>query len=114
MTSIALGTVFGSAAQIGLLPPVAQTPNENGPGVAVKARAWSGANPSCPCSTTANCQPDAGVPNAAFGATIVIVPAAWLAWTLTLPREAPDASTHTGSAKPCTSIRWVQADVGSM
>ena len=39
MTSMALGTALGSNVQIDALPPDAQTPNVNAPGVAVKARA---------------------------------------------------------------------------
>lgn len=38
-TSTAFGTVAGFTEQIGLLPPAAQTPNVNWPGVAVNARA---------------------------------------------------------------------------
>jgi hypothetical protein len=68
-TSIAFGAVFGLTAQIGLVPPGAQTPNVNWPGVAVNARAWSGLKPSWPVSTTVNVQPGPGVPKlAAFPA----------------------------------------------
>src|ERR1700755_620929 len=73
ITSMALGTVDGPAEQIGAVPPVAQTPNEKAPGVAVKARAWSGLNPSRPARTTLKPQPDAGVPNCASGSATVMV-----------------------------------------
>src|SRR6201986_5628841 len=76
-TSMALGTVDGSAEQIGAVPPGAQTPNVSAPGVAVKARAWSGLNPSWPASTTLKPQPDVGGPNCASGSGTVIVLSAW-------------------------------------
>jgi hypothetical protein len=41
MTSMAFGTVEGSTAQIGLIPPAAHTPNEKAPGVAVNPQAGS-------------------------------------------------------------------------
>ena len=37
-------------------------------------------------------------------------PDAWLACTDTVPSGVAGASTNTGSAKPCTSIRRVQAE----
>ena len=52
LTSTAFGTVVGSTLQIGAIPPLAQTPKLNDPGVAVNPRAWSELNPSCPVSTT--------------------------------------------------------------
>ena len=65
-----------------------------------------GLNPSWPCSTTVNVQPGAGRAerrrrHARSGWTAV----AWFAVTATVPSGAPAASTNTGSAKPCTSIR---------
>jgi len=62
ITSTALGTVPGSALQIAAVPPSAHTPNANGCAVWLKARAWSGLNPSWPVSTTLKPQPDPGVP----------------------------------------------------
>ena len=57
---IAFGTVAGSAAQMGLVPPGAQTPNRNGCGVGANPRAWSGLKPSWPVSTTVKPQPGPG------------------------------------------------------
>src|ERR1700761_6524749 len=113
-TSMALGTVDGSTEQIGAVPPAAQTPNVSAPGVAVKARAWSGLNPSWPASTTLKPQPDAGVPNWASGSATVIVLSAWAASADAVPTVSPAASTHTGEANPCTSTRWLQAPDGAI
>src|SRR6201992_535350 len=113
-TSMALGTVDGSAEQIGGVPPGAQTPNEKAPGVAVKARAWSGLNPSWPASTTLKPQPDVGVPNCASDSATVIVLSACTARADAVPTEVPAAFTHVGDANPCTSTRWLQAPDGAM
>src|ERR1700744_623826 len=110
--SMALGTVDGSAEQIGAVPPGAQTPKVSAPGVAVKARAWSGLNPSWPASTTLKPQPGAGVPHCASGRAFVIVLSACTASAEAVPTEVPAAYTHTGEAKPCTSIRWLHAPDG--
>ena len=51
ITSIAFGAVPGSMPQIGLTTPGdAHSPNWNGCGVGWNPRAWSGLNPSWPCS----------------------------------------------------------------
>src|SRR4051794_15941483 len=110
ITSIAFGAVPGSIEQIWDVPPGAHRPNWKSCGVGAKPRAWSAENPSCPCSTTVNVQPGPGVPSVATGTIIVMNPDGWLAWTDTVPSGAPDASTNTGSAKPCTSIRRDQAE----
>src|ERR1700742_2155916 len=114
ITSMALGTVDGSAAQTGAVPPGAQTPNVSAPGVAVKARAWSGLNPSWPASTTLKPQPDVGVPNCASGRATVMVLSACTASADAVPAEVPAAFTHTGEANPCTSTRWLQAPDGAI
>src|SRR5216683_912315 len=114
MTSIAFGTVPGSAEQIGLSPPAAHTPNSYGWGVAAKARAWSGLNPSWPVRTTAKDQPGAGLPKAACGSPIVMVLLACDAATNAVPTELPEASCQTGAAKPCTSTRSLHASAGAM
>ena len=113
-TSTAFGTLPGSTAQIGLLPPGAQTPNEKSPGVGVNPRAWSGENPSCPVSTTVKAQPGPGVPNSACGSPIVIVLLACDAATNAVPTELPAAFCHTGDAKPCTSTYCCQALPGAI
>src|ERR1700722_2005902 len=113
-TSMALGTVVGSTKQIGALLPAAQTPNVSGPGVAVKARAWSELNPSWPVSTTLKPQPEVGVPNCASGSATVIVLSACTASAEAVPTELPAAFTHTGDANPFTSTRWLQAPAGAM
>src|SRR3954466_4703252 len=113
-TSIALGTVLGSTAQIGAVPPGAHTPNVKPPGVAVKLRAWSVPNPSWPVSTTLKPQPEAGVPNCASGSAMVIVRSACSASTDAVPALPPAAFTQTGSANPWTSIRWLQAPADPM
>ena len=56
--STTLGAVAGSSGQA-----VAHTPNWNGCGVGAKPRAWSGLNPSWPCSATVNTQPAPGRPS---------------------------------------------------
>src|SRR5205085_8965715 len=112
--SMALGTVSGSAAQTGAVPPGAHTPNVKPAGVGVKLRAWSVPNPSWPVSTTLKPQPEAGVPNCASGRAIVIVRSACSASTDAVPTLSPDAFTQTGAAKPCTSTRWLQAPAGAM
>src|SRR4051812_35631144 len=97
------------------VPPGAHTPNANGCGVDAKPRAWSGLKPSCPVSATVNDQPAAGVPNADPGSAIVTVRSAVDATTAVgVPTAAPLASTHTGAAKPCTSIRCDQASAGAI
>src|SRR5512135_1947358 len=113
-TSMALGTVLGSAAQTGAVPPGAHTPNVKPPGVAVKLRAWSVPNPSWPVSTTLKPQPDAGVPNCASGRAMVIVLSACTASTDAVPTLLPPAFTQTGEAKPWTSSRWLQAPEGAI
>src|SRR5204863_2154632 len=113
-TSTALGTVFGSAEQTGAVPPDAHTPKLKSPGVALKPRAWSGLNPSWPVSTTLKPQPDAGVPNCASGSAIVIVRSDCSARTDAVPTLWPAASAQAGAAKPCTSIRWLQAPDGAI
>src|SRR3954452_15338926 len=102
---MALGTPPGANVQWGSLLAVAQTPNANGCGVGAKPRAWSGLKPSWPCSTTVNTQPVPGWPSAVFGTVTRIDRVAWLAVTVADPSGAPDASTNTGPAKPCASIR---------
>ena len=82
--------------------------------MAVKARAWSGLNPSWPVSTTLKPQPDAGVPNCASGRAIVIVRSVCSASADAVPTLLPAAFTHTGDANPCTSTRWLQAPAGAM
>src|SRR5450755_5029042 len=114
ITSMAFGTVVGSTEQIGAVPSGAQTPNVKPPGATVKARAWSGLNPSWPVSTTLKPQPDAGVPNCASGRATVIVLSACTASADAVPTELPAAFTHTGEANPCTSTRWLQAPDGAM
>jgi hypothetical protein len=57
-----------------------------------------------------NTQPVAGVPSADFGTASRIDRVAWFAVTATSPRPAPDGSTKTGPAKPCTSIRADHAE----
>ena len=52
-------------------------------------------NPSWPVSTTANDQPDVGVPNAASGSPIVIVLLVCDAATNAVPRELPEAAFGT-------------------
>jgi len=47
---------------------------------------------------------------ASEAAVIVMKPDAWLACTSTVPSDWPPASTNTGSAKPCTSIRRLHAE----
>src|SRR6266480_798848 len=114
ITSIAFGTVPGSAEQTGAVPPGAHTPNVKPPAVVVKARAWSGLNPSWPVSTTLKPQPDPGVPNCASGSAIVMVRSACSASTDAVPTLPPDAFTQAGEAKPCTSTRWLQAPAFAM
>ena len=114
ITSMAFGTVSGSTVQIGAVPPGAHTPNVKPPGVAVKLRAWSVPNPSCPVSTTLKPQPEPGVPNCASGRAIVMVRSACSASTDAVPTLLPPAFTQTGAAKPCTSTRWLQAPAGAM
>src|SRR5450756_504668 len=114
ITSTALGTVAGSAEQIGAVPPGAHTPNVKAPGVAVKARAWSALNPSWPVSTTLKPQPVVGVPNCASGSATVIVRSACTGSTDAVPTEPPAAFTHAGEANPWTSTRWLQAPDGAM
>src|SRR5215510_7861419 len=114
ITSTAFGTVFGSTEQIGAVPPGAHTPNRNACGAGAKPRAWSELNPSCPVSTTLNPQPGPGVPNCASGSAIVMVRSDWDGRTDGLPTMLPDASTHTGAAKACTSSRWLHAPDGSI
>src|SRR5215472_11382576 len=109
ITSTAFGTEPGSNTQIGAVPPGAQTPNVKSCGVAVNARAWSGLNPSWPVSTTEKPQFGPGVPNCASGSAIVMVPSDWVASTCGVPTVFPDASFHTGAAKPCTSSIWLHA-----
>src|ERR1700761_6687214 len=99
-TSIALGTVPGSTAQIGLGLPAAHTPNEKSCGVAANARAWSELKPSWPVSTSPKDQPAAGVPKAEAGSATVIVFATVDATTAGVPSELPLASTPTGGARP--------------
>src|SRR5580704_8913032 len=111
---MALGTAPGGNEQIGWVPRGAHTPNVNGPGVAVKARAWSGLKPSCPVSTTVKPQFAPGVPNCASGSAIVIVPSDCEASTAGVPTVFPDASTHTGALKPCTSSIWLHAPDGAI
>src|SRR5215831_3774221 len=113
-TSTAFGTVPGSVEQIASAPPGAQTPNWNGWAVAANPRAWSGLNPSCPVSTTVNPQPEPGVPKADSGSAIVMVRSDWDGRTSGLPTVLPDASTHTGAAKACTSTRWLHAPAPAM
>lgn len=111
---MAWGTVAGSAAQSGAPPPGAQTPNVKAPGAAVKARAWSGLNPSWPATTTLKPQPDAGVANCASGSATVIVLPDCTASADAVPTGLPAAFTHAGEANPCTSTRWLQAPAGAM
>src|SRR5262245_65853954 len=111
---MALGTAPASTPQMGLVPSGPQTPNRNACGVAANPRAWSGLKPSWPVSTTANDHPEPGVPKADAGSAIVIVLAASEESTAAVPTEFPFASTHTGAANPCTSIRWVQASAGAI
>src|SRR5215469_3580322 len=114
MTSTAFGTEPGSNPQIGAVPLGAQTPNRNACGVGANPRAWSALNPSCPVSTTEKPQPGPGVPNCASGSAIVMVPSDCDISTWAVPTELPDASCHTGDAKPCTSSRWLHAPDGSI
>src|SRR5215471_8500540 len=114
MTSMAFGIVPGSVVQMGLVPPGAQTPNRKSCGVAANPRAWSELKPFCPVSTTANDQPEAGVPRAAAGSSIVMVLATAEDSTVAVPTELPLASTHTGEANPWTSIRWLHASAGAI
>jgi hypothetical protein len=114
MTSIAFGTVVGSTAQIGLVPPTAHTPKVYGPGVAVKARAWSELKPSWPVRTTAKDHPAHGVPIVACGSAIVTVPAVCEVVMYGVPSELPEASCQTGEANPCTSTSWFHASAGAM
>ena len=116
IVSITFGTVLGSTEQIGLVPPGAQTPNENGCGVAresarlvgaeavlagerdrehparadgAELRASAGsASPSCSASSTTNC----GEPE----------------------RRAFEAHPDGAGAKPWTSIRSLQASAGAI
>jgi hypothetical protein len=70
------------------------TPNVNGPGVAVKPRAWSPEKPSCPVSTTVNPQPDPGVPPSdAVGTLKVMNREIALALISIWPTVLPCAST---------------------
>src|SRR5580692_3010857 len=114
MTSMALGTFAGGTAQIGLVPPAGETPNEKAPAGWVNARARSGLNPSCPVSTTLNAQPDPGVPNWASGSAIVTVRFASSVSMKAVPTEFPLASTQVGDAKPWASTRSLQAPAGAM
>ena len=82
--------------------------------MAAKPRAWSGLKPSCPVRTTLKTQPGAGCPSAAFGTTTVMNRDTALADTATLPSEWPVVSTNTGPAKPCTSMRLLQAEPGAI
>ena len=115
IVSMALGTVVGSTEQIGSVPPGAQTPNVNAPGVAVKARAWSGLKPSWPVSATVNTQPEPAVPNSGFGHAIVIVLSALVddtnggVPTVSAGRVHPDRR-----AKPWTSSSSLQASAGAI
>src|SRR5262249_13832225 len=115
MVSITFGAVAGSVEQIGELAPGWHNPNRYGCAVGANPRAWSAENPSWPCSTTVNTQPLPGRPepgwlSAAAGTAMVIALDAWLAATTAVPAGFPAASTNTGSAKPCTSIRRDQAE----
>src|ERR1700743_2114709 len=114
ITSTALCTVDGAGAPTRAVAAGARTPKVSTPGVAVKARAWSGLNPSWPASTTLKPQPDAGVPNCASGSATVIVLSACTARADAVPTEVPAAFTHVGDANPCTSTRWLQAPDGAM
>src|SRR5262249_8278221 len=114
VTSMVFATASGLTGQIGAVPPGAHTPNRNACGVDSNPRAWSELNPSCPVSTTVKAQPGPGVPNADSGKAIVMVPSDCDASTCALPTEFPEASTHTGDAKPCTSSRWLHAPGGAI
>ncbi len=98
IVSITLGTVLGSTAQIGLVPPAAQTPNWNCCGVAAHVRADPGLNPSCPVRATVNVHPELTEPNADRGRTIVAVSLGWSTTNRAVPREVPPGLTHTGAA----------------
>src|SRR5215510_8661906 len=88
ITSIAFGAVPVSIPQIGLTTVVeAHRPNRNGAGVGANPRAWSGLNPSWPCSTTVKVHPGPGVPSAASDTNIVMYREAWLAETDTVPSD---------------------------
>ena len=92
--SSAFGTLLGSTVQCGSALAVTQTPNVNGPGVAVKPRAWSPEKPSCPVSTTVNPQPDPGVPPSdAVGTLKVMNREIALALISIWPTVLPCAST---------------------
>src|SRR5215470_2024552 len=107
ITSTAFGTVPGSVEQIAAVSSGAQTPNWNACGVGANPRAWSELNPSWPVSTTLKPQPEPGVPKANSGRAIVMVRSDWDGKTDALPTVLPDASTHTGAVKACTSSRWL-------
>jgi hypothetical protein len=49
------------------------------------------------------------VPNCASGSAIVMVPSDCDASTCGVPTVFPDASFHTGAAKPCASSIWLHA-----
>ena len=49
------------------------------------------------------------MPNADFGRISVAVPLPSSTTNCSEPTALPPASTHTGDAKPWTSMRWLQA-----
>ena len=112
ITSIAFGTVAGSMPQIGAVPPGAQTPNWNGCGVGANAARLVGAEAVLAVQHDREHPAGRRVCRAPpTGTAIVIEPGRLVgACTDTVPRSCPAASTNTGSAKPCTSIRRDQAE----
>src|ERR1700722_5668200 len=111
---MACGTEPGATEQNGLGVSVAQRPDGDGPGVAVNCRAWPGANPSWPVSTTLNAQPGPGVPNSASGSAIVMVLVAWSTTWNAVPTEPPPALVQLGAAKPWASTSSLQAPAAAM